>query len=147
MGKKHGGCGTRLYRIWKRIRTRCNNKNTIDYKKWYGSKGITICDEWSNFENFKCWSIVHGYDDNLTIDRIDNSKGYSPDNCRWVTHKDQSRNTSHNVNLTYNGETHCLAEWAEILNVKRQTLQQRYFRGWATEKILFQPIRQHRKKG
>lgn len=88
----HGGRKTRLYRIWDGMKARCTRPSHKSYKN-YGSRGITICAEWLNdFGAFQKWALAHGYQDDLTIDRIDNDKGYSPDNCRWVTMADQSRN-------------------------------------------------------
>ena len=87
----HGQTKTRLYRIWKNIHTRCTNKNIANAKS-YSGKNITFCDEWQSFESFKNWADLNGYSDNLSIDRIDNSKGYSPDNCRWATALQQSIN-------------------------------------------------------
>lgn len=143
----HGGCGTRLYRIWKQIRTRCNNPNNSDYKRWYGSKGIKVCSEWDNsFEAFRDWSLANGYNDNLTIDRIDSNDDYEPNNCRWVTWREQSRNTSQNVNVSYNGETHCLTDWANILDVDPQVFRSRLYRGWSIERTLTQPVRKIRKR-
>ena len=79
---------TRLYCIWKRMKSRCNNPKK-DHYKYYGGKGIEVCKEWSirkyGYENFYNWSMTHGYKENLTLDRQDSAKGYSPDNCRWVT--------------------------------------------------------------
>lgn len=78
----------------------------------------------------------NGYNDNLTIDRIDNNKSYSPDNCRWSTIEQQARNRRSNIHFTYNGETHCLQEWCKILNLNRVTIYSRLYRGWSIEKAL-----------
>ncbi len=91
--KKHSRKGTRLYRIWKKMKSRCSNLNDPDYQQYYGSRGITVCDEWlHNFQAFHDWAMSHGYSDELTIDRMDNDKGYSPDNCRWATAEEQRHN-------------------------------------------------------
>lgn len=93
--KTHGLYGTRLSRIWRNMKNRCYNPNDPNYK-FYGSRGITVCAEWLNdFQAFYDWAISHGYRDDLSIDRIDNDKGYSPDNCRWVTMKVQATNRRH----------------------------------------------------
>lgn len=89
----HGDCGTRLYRIWKAMKNRCNNPNNPSYKKWYGIKGVKVCEEWNNnYLPFKEWALSHGYDDNLSIDRIDPYGNYEPSNCRWATATEQARN-------------------------------------------------------
>lgn len=78
-----------MYRIWSGMKRRCYNQNAINYNN-YGGRGITVCDEWLNdFDAFQKWALAHGYADNLTIDRIDNYKGYSPDNCQWITIQEQ----------------------------------------------------------
>lgn len=88
----HGQTGTRLYRIWKAMKTRCTNPN-ISYFKYYGGKGVSVCEEWTNsFDSFQDWALSHGYADNLTIDRIDGDGNYEPSNCRWVTMTVQNRN-------------------------------------------------------
>lgn len=89
----HGECNTRLYRIWKAMKSRCYNKNTKSYKRWYGSKGVQVCDQWRyNYVAFRNWSILNGYSDDLTIDRIDPCGNYEPSNCRWVTPAVQAAN-------------------------------------------------------
>ncbi len=81
----HGGTGTRLFRIWSAIKTRCSNPKVINYR-YYGGKGIAVCEEWKeSFTAFRDWSMEHGYADNLEIDRIESDKGYSPENCQWIT--------------------------------------------------------------
>ena len=95
-GTCDGGKRTRLYRIWRAMKTRCYNLNAQNYKD-YGGRGITICPEWlHDFVAFRDWALSHGYRDDLSIDRIDNDKGYSPDNCRWATAKEQRANQRSN---------------------------------------------------
>lgn len=87
---RHGGAGERLYHVWCDIKGRCGNPNRENYER-YGGKGIAICDEWANdYESFKAWALANGYDEDstgkeLSIDRIDARKGYSPDNCQWIS--------------------------------------------------------------
>ena len=132
----HGETKTRLYRIWKDIHGRCNNDSSGNY----GNRGITYCKEWENFIPFRDWALANGYDDTLTIDRIDVNGNYEPANCRWVSRKIQCRNTRRNIFLTYNGETHCLKEWETITGLP---VQQRYTKcGWSVEKCLTEPLRQ-----
>ena len=90
--KTHGLWGTRTYRIWDNMKQRCSNENSDKYR-YYGGKGIRVCDEWNKFEPFHEWAMANGYDDKLTIDRIDGDGDYEPDNCRWATITTQSRNT------------------------------------------------------
>lgn len=90
--RTHGMTKTRPYRIWIHMRSRCYDKKCHAYNR-YGGRGITVCEEWRNdFQAFYDWAISHGYSDDLSIDRIDNDKGYSPDNCRWATAKEQNKN-------------------------------------------------------
>lgn len=106
----------RLYSLYSSMIARCHNPKSISYK-YYGQKGISVCDEWKNsFDIFAEWAKNNGYSDSLSIDRIDNSKGYFPDNCRWIPLKEQSNNKTTSVSYTHNGETHNLKEWCKILN-------------------------------
>lgn len=93
---KHGDSNTRLYAIWKSMRARCTNPNDKYYKD-YGGRGITVIDTWNNFIDFKTWALLTGYDNQAafgvcTLDRINNNKGYQPDNCRWVSMEKQANN-------------------------------------------------------
>lgn len=138
---KHGMTYTRLYGIWCNMKDRCSNPNNIGFNL-YGGRGITVCDEWCiDFRCFEQWAVTNGYNDDLTIDRVNVNKGYSPNNCRWVTPKEQSRNRRSNIMITLNGETHCLIEWCEILNLPYQTIEMRIHRGWDKEKAITTPIK------
>ena len=125
---KHNMCGTKIYNVYKSMRERCFNKNDKNYRH-YGGRGIKICDEWldkeNGFMNFYNWAIKNGYKKGLTLDRINVDGNYSPSNCRWTTMKEQSNNRRNNNYITYNGETHTLTQWSEILNIKYGTLQNR----------------------
>ena len=129
----------RLRSIYYGMKQRCYNEKSINYK-YYGGRGIRICDEWLElFDNFYQWAIVNGYNNELTIDRIDSNKDYSPDNCKWSTKKEQSYNRSMSVKLTYNGKTMYLTQWAEELDIDKKTLSWRYRNGWSDEEILTRP--------
>lgn len=136
----HGEYRTRLYGIWANMKTRCFNPNATEYDN-YGGRGITVCEEWKdNYLAFRDWAMTHGYADNLSIDRIDNNKGYSPQNCKWATAGEQNLNKRNLRLLTYNGETHCMTEWARITNLCEGTLRHRIDTlGWSLEKALTTP--------
>lgn len=132
---KHGRSGTRLYNIWKGMRSRCNNVNSKDYPM-YGGRGIRVCPEWDWFPNFEDWAMANGYDDTLSIERLDVSRDYCPENCTWIPMNRQSRNRSNVIHITYKGVTHSLAEWSEIIGIPRKVVYMRYFRGMSVEKVL-----------
>lgn len=126
--KKHGGRYTRLYGIWTNMKTRCNDVNNSTYKN-YGLRGITICDEWSSsFEAFRDWAMSHGYDDSLSIDRIDNNDGYYPENCRWVDARTQANNRRSSRYVTVDGVTRSLAEWSDLMGYSRSIFHARAIR-------------------
>ena len=141
----HGMSKTRLFTIWQGVLKRCNNEVSKGYK-YYGAKGIRICKEWHKFEPFRDWAINNGYSESLTLDRIDNDGNYCPDNCRWVDMRIQERNTSRNKYITFRGETRCLMEWAEKLNMNYRTLQYRICTsGWSIERAFSTPVRKGEK--
>ena len=139
IGKKnatHGGRHTKLYSHWTIMKARCNNPKNNRYEL-YGGRGITVCAEWANsFEAFRNWALANGYRDGLTIDRKDTNGPYCPENCRWATAKQQNNNRRSNRVITHNGETHTLAQWAELTGIKSGTIQTRLTRGWTVEKAL-----------
>lgn len=126
----------RIHRIWKGMKDRCLNPNYHSYSR-YGGRGITICDEWINDSNaFERWAVSNGYSDELSIDRIDNDKGYSPDNCRWVDKITQQNNTSSNLYLEYAGRKLTASEWARELGISRSVIYERHKKGLPVEKVL-----------
>lgn len=134
--KKHGGHRTRLYRIWGGMKTRCYNKSDHVYPL-YGGRGITICPEWrDSFETFRDWAMANGYQEGLTIDRIDVNEDYKPENCRWVTVKEQENNRRNNRKITFKGETKTLSQWSAETGINRGTIQWRLNHGWTVEKAL-----------
>ena len=122
------------------MKERCYNDRSEIYK-YYGERGIRICDEWLNdFQTFYNWSISNGYTDELTIDRIDNDGNYEPSNCRWVDMKAQSRNKRNNVYVTYNNQTKILADWAKEKGMSRGILSARLIKGWTFEEAINTPV-------
>ena len=102
----------KLYGVWKGMRQRCYRENSKHYKD-YGGRGITVCDEWrGSYLSFRGWALENGYRFGLTIDRRDNDKGYYPDNCHWITHKQQQFNKRDNRLIVINGITKTATEWA-----------------------------------
>lgn len=134
---KHGKYGTPIYRTWQRMGQRCNNPNNRHYSG-YGGRGITVCDRWGRFENF--------YEDmgdkptpKHSLERIDNNKGYSPDNCKWATMAEQGSNRRDNRKYTYDGKTMTIAEWARELNISHAALTKRLNR-WSVGRALSEPL-------
>lgn len=133
---KHGYYNTRLYKIWFDMKRRCYNKNRKAYK-YYGEKGIKVCDEWLNdFFSFYNWAIKNGYSDNLTIERIDYNKNYCPENCKWITQAEQTQNTTHNHLITFNNKTMSITQWSKEIGVACKTIRSRLKKGWKIENVL-----------
>lgn len=128
---------SKLYRLWSGIKSRCYNKNCPSYKD-YGARGIAVCGEWLNdFQAFHDWSINNGYREGLQIDRINNDKSYSPNNCHFVTPKVNSNNKRNTVYITFNNISKPLSEWCEILNLNYCTVYKRIYNyNWPIEKAL-----------
>lgn len=137
-----------LRKAWYAMKDMCHNRNSTSYKN-YGAFGITVCDEWrEDYAVFEAWARTHGYSPEMVLARIDKSKGYSPENCRWVTKTDPARfrrSRTRNM-ITYNGETRSLSEWARIVGMRRGTLSERLKAyGWSIEKALTTPVRTYSK--
>lgn len=127
----------RLYKIWAAMLNRCFNKNNRAYSR-YGGRGISVCEEWrNNYSSFRKWALENGYSDDLTIDRIDNDKGYSPDNCRWADRIVQQNNRSFNHIVTYRGESHTFAEWERITGIQQEKIRHRLAKGLPLEQVFF----------
>lgn len=113
--KTHGESKTKLHFVWNTMKARCKTKSVRNYNN-YGGRGISVCKEWEDYINFRNWSINNGYEDGLTIERIDVNGNYCPQNCTWATRKEQARNKRNNLLHEIDGVTKPLIEWCEILN-------------------------------
>lgn len=122
-GRSHGLSKTRPYYQWENIVGRCTRTKNVAYKD-YGGRGITICERWMKFENF--YEDMGEKPEGKSIDRIDNNKGYSPENCRWATLTEQMRNRRNNRMIEICGIKKCLSEWCETLNIEHNEMQRMY---------------------
>ncbi len=139
-GYKHGLHGSGPYWSWRDMKQRCFNLNNVSYK-YYGGRGITICEEWLEYENFYAWAIENGHKSGLTIERINNNGNYEPKNCCWIPAQKQSENTRRSKYISYQGETKILKHWAKATGIRYSVLQARFANGWSTEKALNTPVR------
>lgn len=140
---------TDIYNKWLSMKQRCFDKNCKSYRK-YGAIGITVCDEWANdFLAFMNWSLKNGYKPGMSLDRIDNKKGYFPENCRWVVWKEQCNNRRSNIKITYQGKTQTLKQWCDELGLNYYRTRQRIKKsGMTFEEAISKPLmesRSHRK--
>ncbi len=134
----HGMSDTRLFHIWEDMIRRCESKNRKSYQH-YGGRGIKVCEEWHSFIPFMEWSMQNGYEENLSIDRIENDGNYCPENCRWVTHKEQCNNTRRNQWVYIFGEKMNYAQAAEKFGINQSTIRGRIVRGWKPEVAVMTP--------
>lgn len=133
---KHGLAHTRIDNIYKAMVSRCYKKTNNRYSV-YGGRGICVCNEWlTDKQSFFIWAFENGYKDNLTLDRIDSNGDYEPSNCRWITQKEQQNNRRNNVRIEINGIVKTLSEWAEVINVRYDTLRAHQRRGNTKEYIM-----------
>lgn len=136
----------RLYETWHGMKARCLNPNYHHYDD-YGGRGITVCKEWQeSFDNFAHWADENGYVEGLTIDRIDVNKGYSPDNCRWATAKEQANNRRNTRYVTWNGITKPITEWCKEMEIDIRVVRHRLNYGWSVEDAFTVPVNHHKKR-
>lgn len=138
--QKHGaskGGGTAEYRVWRSMRSRCNNPRDSGWSR-YGGRGIRVCERWNSFENFLA-DMGPRPSLEYSIDRIDNNGNYEPSNCRWATDYEQNRNRSDNIFMTCNGKTQCMSDWAKELGLCLQMVFGRWERSWSDLDCLLIP--------
>lgn len=139
LSKVHGESHTRLHDIWCGINSRCNPNNVNSRR--YGARGIKVCGEWKDFEKFKEWALQNGYEDGLTIERVNVDGDYCPSNCTWTPLEIQARNRRTTMWVTYNGRKMSLAEAAELAGLPYKQVHGRIKKyGWSVEKALSTPI-------
>ena len=138
-GDRRKGDKNRLYMIWKSMRERCATPSQNRYKN-YGGRGIKVCSEWDDYLVFKEWALANGYNDSLTIDRIDPNGNYEPSNCRWATIKQQANNRTSNYLITIDGVTHTMTEWSDLSGIKAYTIRARLKRGWSEYDAVYKPL-------
>ena len=134
--RTHGLAHTRIDNIYKAMVSRCYKPSNNRYKN-YGARGIIVCHEWlEDKAKFFEWAFSNGYQDDLTIDRIDSDGNYEPNNCRWVTYKEQENNRKNNRMLTIDGITMTVAQWADKYNLDHKLVYCRLYRGKSPEEAL-----------
>lgn len=137
-GHSVGGKMSKTYSTWCDMHARCRNPNEDSYR-WYGGKGISVCDRWNDFSLFL--EDMGEKPFGMSIDRIDSKKNYDPSNCRWATFKDQANNTSRNRVLVYQGRSMNLGQWAVETGLSRHTIATRIQRGWSIDRALGTPVK------
>jgi hypothetical protein len=139
MWRRHGFSKTKNWNVWQSMLQRCNNSNNKDYTN-YGGRGIKVCEDWLEYINFYNWSMINGYCEGVSIDRVNPDGNYEPTNCRLITNKEQQNNKRNNIHIIYEGKILTLTELAEIRGIKREVLEMRYIRGDREERLV-RPVR------
>lgn len=146
MADKHlhtkGKTKTPEYHSWCSMNQRCNNPNDPSFA-FYGGRGITICERWTDFSNF--FADMGARPKGTTLDRLDSDRGYSPENCRWATKRQQQNNRRSNVFIEMDGETLTLTEWCSRLGRNYRTVRARIIRGWNPVEAIKKPNKWDRK--
>ena len=132
------------YNNYRCMKSRCYRPKDPSYK-YYGGRGIKVCDEWLNIENFEKWVKEHPYFGGATLDRINVDGDYEPSNCRWATAKEQMNNTRRNTVVQHDGKQMSLAQWADYLGMNYSSFMSRWSRGWTMDRIASTPTRHYRK--
>jgi hypothetical protein len=133
---KHGAAGSPVYQAWSTMLRRCENPRNPSFRN-YGGRGITVCDEWHDFVNF--YRDMGARPDGCTLERIDNDKGYSKENCRWATRLEQASNTRKNRWISANGKRLTVSQWAREMGVPANVIGQRLYRGWDEVRAVTEP--------
>lgn len=136
--RTHGMARTLIYATWRAMRARCANPKNGSFAD-YGARGITVCERWQKFENFLADMGMPG--PGMTLERKDNSLGYSPENCVWAPRSVQNRNTRRNLFITYQGRTQILTDWTRELDLPLVCIWKRLNSGWSVDRAFTQPIR------
>ena len=140
-GAKRNYATTPEYVVWSLMRDRCNNPANGSYA-YYGGRGISVCDRWSDFAVFL--ADMGKRPAGFTLDRKDGNRNYEPDNCQWASRKDQSRNRDYCRRVTWQGSERLLWELAEEHGIPNHLMHQRLYRGWSLDRVFTQPIRSPR---
>ena len=135
MAYKHGYYKEPWYNSYRSMMDRCYRESAANYK-YYGGRGIDVCEEWHDINSFKDWIATSEYQPGLTLDRIDSNQGYTPSNCRWASMKQQDNNRRNTKFVELDGTRHTITEWAEITGINRSTLNNRVHRGWGASEAL-----------
>ena len=137
-----GGAQAPIYRVWANMKQRCYNENNTAYER-YGGAGITVCKRWHSFDNF--YADVGDPPTGMTLDRVNNKKGYSPSNCRWASYTAQARNSTRAVLVSIEGVTRCLTAWCEVTGISYGLFKARRAAGWPLEEALTRAPRKTRR--